>query len=86
MLRRAFGQKRETGPEQPFAFCLLYGLGAVGARRSEVKEEGRPQAGPGDMSGGGQPPPSAREPLECNMRNSIEGRIASSRKARLFTA
>jgi hypothetical protein len=31
----------------------------AGARRSEVKEEGRPQAGPGDRSGGGHPPPSA---------------------------
>ena len=29
---------------------------AAGDRRSEVKEEGRAQHGPGDMSEGGRPP------------------------------
>jgi hypothetical protein len=36
---------------------------ASGGRRSEVKEEGRAQPGPGDMSEGGRPMPLARGDL-----------------------
>ena len=46
----------------------------MGARRSEVKEE-KPafSRASGDMSGGGHPPPSAREPLDSNQRNGSKG-------------
>jgi hypothetical protein len=41
------------------------GWAARGARRSEVKEEGRAQPGLGDTSGDGRPAPSSREAREA---------------------
>ena len=39
-----------------------------GAGRSEVKEEARPQAGPGDMSGARHPAASAFAPIQARER------------------
>jgi len=73
------------GPLLPFPREVFRGLGASGrsvplmssesgcARRSEVKEETAAQPSSGDMSGGGHPPPSAREPLESDKRNGSNG-------------
>ncbi len=40
--------------------------GTLGPRCSEVKEEGRAQPGPGDMSGGGDPAAPARAIVDVN--------------------
>ena len=44
-------------------------LWAAGGSRSEVKEEGRAQPGPGDMSGGDRLPPTAREMTRSGTRD-----------------
>ena len=58
------------------------GWAAWGARRSEVKEEGRAQPGPGDTSGGGRPASSSRGAQDADAATNIAGARRSKRLAK----
>jgi len=75
--------ERPTGLLRSRSWCStdgkppLHQPRASGGRRSEVKEEGRAQPGPGDMSGVGHPMALAARNWRRNDRNGAESRLTS---------